>query len=81
MTLARLDMGWRRWHVAVEYDGAQHWTDRSQRSWDIDRQAILNALGWTIVHVGADQLDHRPDTIVSRTTHALRAHGAELPDR
>ena len=38
----RVDMGWRRWQVAVEYDGAQHWTDPRQRSWDIDRIALLD---------------------------------------
>lgn len=35
----RVDMGWWEWRVAVEYDGVQHWADRRQRSWDIDRIA------------------------------------------
>lgn len=78
MVVARLDMGWRRWQVGVEYDGAQHWTDRGQRAWDIDRRAILAAMGWTIVHVSAAQLTKRPDTIIARTASALRAHGAQL---
>jgi hypothetical protein len=25
----------------IEYDGSQHWTDAKQRSWDIDRIALL----------------------------------------
>ncbi|MFF2086802.1 hypothetical protein ACFVVM_23765 [Nocardia sp. NPDC058176] len=39
--LARLDMGWKKWRVGVEYDGAQHWTDPVQRAKDIDRLAVL----------------------------------------
>lgn len=39
----RLDMGWRRWKVAVEYDGEHHWTTRRQRSRDIDRMVELEA--------------------------------------
>jgi hypothetical protein len=32
VTRIRVDMGWREWRVAVEYDGVQHWSDRHQRS-------------------------------------------------
>ncbi len=39
----RVDMGWREWQVAVEYDGIQHWENRYQRSWDIERIALLEA--------------------------------------
>ena len=42
----RVDMGWREWKVAVEYDGIQHWENRYQRSWDIERIALLEAAGW-----------------------------------
>jgi hypothetical protein len=34
----RVDMGWREWKVAVEYDGVHHWTDGRQRSWDIENR-------------------------------------------
>lgn len=49
--IARADMGWWEWQVVVEYDGEQHWTDRRQRAWDIDRTATLEAMGWRIVRV------------------------------
>jgi very-short-patch-repair endonuclease len=39
-------MGWRQSKVAVEYDGVQHWDNARQRSWDIDRIALLEAMGW-----------------------------------
>ncbi|MFD0365227.1 type IV toxin-antitoxin system AbiEi family antitoxin [Nocardia sp. GCM10030253] len=78
MTIARLDMGWRRWKVAVEYDGAHHWTTGSQRAWDIDRTALLESQGWTLIRVSATLLTTRPHTIIDRTHRALRAHGANL---
>ena len=34
---AYLDMGWEHVRVAVEYDGEQHRSDRSQYNWDISR--------------------------------------------
>ncbi|VEG56712.1 cullin, a subunit of E3 ubiquitin ligase [Mycolicibacterium aurum] len=72
---ARLDMGWPRWKVAVEYDGAQHWTDGRQRAWDIERAVLLEAAGWVIIRVGADLLRRRSDMIVDRVDTAVRARG------
>lgn len=76
--LARLDMGWPEWKVAVEFDGAQHWTDPAQRTKDIDRLAGLEAIGWRIVRVSAQLLRDRPWVAVARTRDALRAAGAPL---
>jgi hypothetical protein len=72
---ARLDMGWEEWHVAVEFDGAQHWTDPAQRTRDIDRLAELDGCGWRLVRVSADMLRYRPQVIIDRTRQALRAAG------
>ena len=71
----RVDMGWRAWKVAVEYDGIQHFEDRNQRSWDIERLALLEAAGWTVIRVSAEMLS-RPAVIVERVTKALRQRGA-----
>lgn len=35
--VARIDMGWERWRVGVEYEGVQHWLDERQRTRDIER--------------------------------------------
>ncbi|MDT5014817.1 MAG: hypothetical protein QOD39_977 [Mycobacterium sp.] len=69
----RIDMGWRKWKVGVEYDGEQHWTDSRIRARDIDSQAELAALGWRIIRVSAEMLRFRPATIVERTREALRS--------
>ena len=72
----RVDMGWREWKVAVEYDGIQHWEDRFQRSWDIERIALLEAAGWSVVRVSAEMLARRPDVIVERVRAKLGERGA-----
>jgi hypothetical protein len=68
----RVDMGWREWKVAVEYDGVQHWADRYQRSWDIDRIAMLEAMGWAVVRISAEMLS-RPEVIIERVRRTLMA--------
>ena len=73
----RVDMGWRAWRVAVEYDGVQHWTDRRQRAWDIDRIAILDERKWTVVRVSAAMLD-RPEAVIERATNKLRSAGCPI---
>lgn len=71
----RVDMGWREWKVAVEYDGVQHWNDRRQRSWDIDRLALLETAGWAVIRVSGDML-RRPEVIVERARAKLIERGA-----
>ncbi len=73
--LARIDMGWEKWRLGVEYDGAQHWTDPRIRANDIDRGAELERRGWRIIRVSADLLRNRPDIFITRIREALRAAG------
>lgn len=69
--IARVDMGWEQHRVAVEYDGAQHWTDPDQRTKDIDRIATLESLGWRVIRVNAALLHRRPQVVVARVAAAL----------
>ncbi|MBU8830374.1 DUF559 domain-containing protein [Mycolicibacterium goodii] len=73
----RVDMGWWEWRVAVEYDGVQHWADRRQRSWDIDRIALLEEAGWAVVRVSAEMLS-RPHVVVERVRAKLRMAGCPV---
>jgi hypothetical protein len=73
----RVDLGWRRWKVAVEYDGIQHWADARQRSWDIDRIALLETAGWSVVRVSAEMLS-RPWVILERVRAKLHAAGCPV---
>jgi very-short-patch-repair endonuclease len=65
---AYLDMGWEELKVAVEYDGDQHRTDRSQYVKDIRRLEMLERMGWIVIRVIAE--DH-PEDIVRRVREAL----------
>lgn len=76
--IGRIDMGWPRWKVGVQYDGVQHWTDPKQRTKDIDQNVEYADLGWRIVRVGADLLRYRQGTIIARTRDALRAAGCPM---
>jgi Protein of unknown function (DUF559) len=71
----RVDLGWRQWKVAVEYDGIQHWDDPYQRAWDIERIALLEAAGWSVIRVSAAMLS-RPQVIVERVRAKLAERGA-----
>lgn len=73
--VARLDMGWPEYQVAVEFDGAQHWTDARQRSRDIDRIAELDQLSWIVIRVSAEMLRARPHVILRRVRQALIQRG------
>ena len=73
----RVDMGWREWKVAVEYDGVQHWSDRRQRSWDIERIELLEAAGWVVIRVSAEMMS-RPHVIVDHVRAKLRAAGCPV---
>ncbi|MBJ7340769.1 MAG: DUF559 domain-containing protein [Mycolicibacterium sp.] len=72
---ARLDMGWQEYRVGVEYDGEQHWRDSGQFAHDIDRYAVLTALGWRIIRVSAELLRYRRPVVLQRVYAALDAAG------
>lgn len=73
----RVDMGWRQWKVAVEYDGVQHWADSRQRAWDIERIALLETMGWVVIRVSALML-RRPAPVIERVRAKLRDAGCPL---
>lgn len=74
--LAFLDMGWRHLQLAVEYDGDQHRTDRSQYVRDMRRLPKIEKRGWEVVRVIAED---RQSEILRRVYEAwLRHRGAEI---
>lgn len=73
--IARVDMGWAQWKVAVEFDGAQHWTNPAQRARDINRLAELESCGWRIIRVSNDLLRNAPGVVIDRVVAALIAAG------
>jgi very-short-patch-repair endonuclease len=73
--VGRVDMGWEKWKVGVEYDGAQHWDDPDQHARDIDRLARLAAQGWLIIRLSRDHLRYRSHVFLARVRDAARAAG------
>jgi len=73
--VAYLDMGWPDLQVAVEYDGEQHRTSRSQYRWDVRRLEIAARRGWVVVRVvaGDDPAD------ILRRVRAARAQRTAGP--
>jgi hypothetical protein len=67
----RIDMGWPRWKIGVEYDGEQHFTNPHDYADDIERLEFLAAQGWIIVRVSARQLRFDRAGIIRRVRNAL----------
>ncbi|WP_235174918.1 DUF559 domain-containing protein [Tomitella biformata] len=76
--VARCDLGWDRWRVAVEYDGEGHWSAEHRRTKDIRRYTQLNRLGWRIVRVNSELLREDPTEVVENVRVELRAAGADI---
>ena len=68
-----LDLAYPEVRLAIEYDGAEHRTQRRARR-DLIREAALTALGWHILRFDADVVLYRPDRLVDvvRTELAVR---------
>lgn len=73
--VAWLDMGWRDYKVAVEYDGDHHRKDRKQYVKDIARLRMLEALGWIVIRVIAED---KPSDVIARVEEALIRRGCSV---
>ena len=70
-----LDLAYPEAKLAIEYDGADHRTQRRARR-DLVREAALTALGWKILRFDADVVLYRPDVIVAEVAAELAARTA-----
>jgi hypothetical protein len=72
--VAHADLGYRRWKVAIEYEGRQH-AERRQFGRDLERYSLMAAGGWLTLRFDAPHL-HRRAAVVERVAAALRSRGA-----
>ena len=72
--VAHADLGYRRWKVAVEYEGRHH-AEHRQFSRDLTRYSLMAADGWLTLRFGAADLGRRC-TVIDRVAGALRSRGA-----
>jgi hypothetical protein len=73
--VAFLDMGWRDFKVAVEYDGDHHRKSRRQYVKDIARLRMLESLGWIVIRVITED---KPREVIARVEAALMARGCDV---
>lgn len=71
--LARADIAWPHARLIVEYDGLHHLDERQRRS-DAARRNLLQAAGWRVITITADDLK-RPWLMVSAIRAALADAG------
>jgi very-short-patch-repair endonuclease len=74
VAIARGDLVYRLFRVVVEYDGRHHESDPRQRQKDHLRRERLEAAGWTLITITAQDFKD-PVRIVRRVHDALTAHG------
>lgn len=72
---AWLDMGWREYQVAAEYDGHHHRKNRRQYVKDIARLRMLASLGWIVIRVIAED---KSEDVIARVEAALISRGCNL---
>jgi len=73
--VARLDLAYARWRVAVEYDGRQHAEDRAQFERDADRWHAIREQGWVLVRILRHHLQGDGGQAVRMVAGALRQAG------
>ena len=67
------DLSYPELRIAIEYDGDVHRTDA--RTWrrDVARTQAMQAAGWRVITLTADDVLHHPDRIISWVTAAILA--------
>jgi very-short-patch-repair endonuclease len=69
--IGRLDLAYRRARVGIEYEGDQH-RERTAFRRDLARINAMQAAGWVIVRVTADDI-RNPDKMIAQIRAALAA--------
>jgi hypothetical protein len=73
--VARTDLAWPDYRVAVEYDGYAYHSAPSDLARDRARLNALATAGWIVIHVTAGQLRDNPGKVADEVLAALRARG------
>ena len=73
--IAISDLAYSEWKVAIEYQGAHHFTVAGQGRRDIDRLADLEDAHWRVIQVHSGHLDQQRASMVRRIRNALLEAG------
>lgn len=72
---AYLDLGWRPYLLAVEYDGQEHHTSAADQRHDGARREELRRHGWHVIPVRKDVIPGRTAALLEQVANALIARG------
>jgi very-short-patch-repair endonuclease len=70
--IARVDLAYPRWRIAIEYDGDYH-RDRDAYRDDQRRANALRVAGWTVLRFTASDVWRRPEQIVAEIRAVIPA--------
>ncbi len=68
--VARIDLGYRQWKIAIEYEGDHH-REREQYQRDVARTNDLRDNGWLVLRFTADDVFRHPDRLVRQVARAI----------
>lgn len=68
----RLDLGWRRYRVGVEFDGLEAHMTRQQLADDRDRHNFFTEEGWLLLHFTARDIYRRHEAMLATVGRHLR---------
>ncbi|MFI6788354.1 DUF559 domain-containing protein [Nonomuraea sp. NPDC050383] len=68
---AYLDLGWRPYRLAVEYDGQEHHTSTADQHRDDTRRAELRRHGWRVIPVRKDAIPGQTAALLEHVANAL----------
>ncbi|NUW45172.1 DUF559 domain-containing protein [Nonomuraea rhodomycinica] len=68
---AYLDLGWKPYRLAVEYDGREHHSSAADRRRDDTRRAELRRQGWRVIPVRRDVIPARTAALLEHVANAL----------
>lgn len=69
--IARVDLAYPQWRIALEYEGDHH-RERTQFRRDIARTNALRQAGWIVLRFTADDVLRHPDRVVEQVAAAVR---------
>jgi very-short-patch-repair endonuclease len=72
----RFDLCYPALKLIIEYDGRQHAMNTAQWQRDLKRREELDALGWRLIIVTAEDLYDAPEQVLVRVRAALIERGA-----
>lgn len=76
--LRRLDMGYRKHRLAVEYDGRQHAESQAQWESDVTRREEFDDADWRILTLLAKDVYRTPADTLDRVVRAMRKQGMDV---